>query len=119
MAKRWHGLHKVQEEMNELGVELMKLAAFPDGKHPSRKRSLVLSAEDECADALQAIDYFIARNKLNRDRIMQRWAMKRKKFVKWMGDPYKSKKKTSKKTPKTKIASANASVARRNNDKRT
>src|SRR3546814_18921501 len=66
MAKKWHGLRKAAEECAELVVELMKLATFPNGKHPARKRSLVISTEEELADVLAAVDYFIDRNKLDR-----------------------------------------------------
>ena len=61
MAKSWYGLRKAAEECCELGVELMKLATFPNGKHPARKKSLVLSTEDECADVLAAVNFFIDR----------------------------------------------------------
>lgn len=83
MAKIWHGLKKVTEECAELIVELMKLDAFPSGKHPGRKRNVKLSTEDECADALAAINFFIDRNKLDRVRIEKRQALKYKKFAKW------------------------------------
>jgi len=96
MAKQWRGIIKLQEELNELGVELMKLAAFPTGKHPARKRSVILSVEDEAADVLNALNYFIDRNGLDRERIERRAASKRKRFVKWMGDI----KAVVKKTPK-------------------
>lgn len=85
--KKWHGLRKAAEECGELVVELMKLATFPDGKHPARKRSLVISTEEELADVLAAVDYFIDRNKLDRAKIERRKAAKYKKFSKWWGDP--------------------------------
>ncbi len=109
MAKQWRGLLKVSEELNELGVELMKLGAFPTGKHPGRKRSVVLSVEDEAADVLNALNYFIDRNGLDRARIDRRTAAKRKKFIKWMGEIKPAKSKATKKTPK---ALSNASRAR-------
>jgi len=109
MAKKWKGLEKLAEECCELGVELMKLSIFPSGKHPARKRSLVLSTEEEIADVLAAAEYFIARHKLDRGKIEKRKALKIRKFAKWWGDPYGNKKKKVKKAPKAKIASANAS----------
>lgn len=100
MAKKWRALNKVQEEMCELGVELAKLAAFPSGNHPGRKKNLIPSVEDECADVLNAIDFFIERNGLDRARIEHRKALKRKKFVKWYGERKPVKSKATKKTPK-------------------
>lgn len=100
MAKKWKALTKVQEEMCELGVELAKLAAFPSGTHPGRKKSLIPSVEDECADVLNAVEFFIERNGLNRKRIDARKAQKRRKFVTWYGERKPAKSKTSKKSPK-------------------
>lgn len=91
MAFTWWALNKVGEEMNELGVELNKLAVFPQGKHPGRKRSLILSTEDECADVLAAVNYFIDRNKLDRKRIERRMKTKTKKFEGWWGKLIKDK----------------------------
>jgi hypothetical protein len=85
--KKWYGLRKAAEECGELVVELMKLATFPDGKHPARKRSLVISTEEELADVMAAVDYFIDRNKLDRAKIEKRKAAKYKKFTTWWGDP--------------------------------
>lgn len=98
MAKSWHGLRKAAEECGELVVELMKLSTFPNGKHPARKKSLVISTEDECADVLAAVNFFIDRNKLDRDRIEKRAVVKYKKFCGWWGNPKPKelKQKTSK-----------------------
>ena len=87
MAKKRHGLRKAAEECAELVVELMKLATFPNGKHPSRRRSLVISTEEELADVLAAVDCFIDRNKLDRVKIERRKALKYKKFSKWWVNP--------------------------------
>lgn len=97
MAKKWKGLNKAAEECAELTVELMKLSTFPNGKHPGRKRSVILSTEDEIADVVASLQYFIDRNKLDRARIVKRSQLKYKKFVKWWGDPNppKAKKKSS------------------------
>lgn len=100
MKNKWHGLNKVAEECNELTVELMKLATFPDGNHPSRKKSLVITTEDELADVLAAVEYFIDRNKLDRARIERRKVLKIKKFAKWWGNIKPAKSKSSKKSPK-------------------
>lgn len=99
---RWKLLNKVVEECCELGVELMKLAAFPNGKHPGRRRSVILTTEDELADVMAAVNYFIDRNGLDRARIEKRAAMKRKKFIKWAGEP-KAPKATSRKNDASRI----------------
>lgn len=109
MPKKWRGLNKVAEECNELGVELMKLSTFPDGKHPSRKRSLVISTEEELADVLASVNYFIDRNKLDRAKIERRAVLKRKKFIRWWGDPKPSKTKKAKKASKARSHVVNAS----------
>jgi NTP pyrophosphatase (non-canonical NTP hydrolase) len=87
VVKRWPGRNKVVEECSELNVELSKLAEFPTGSHPGRKRSLILSTEDELADVLAAVNYFIDRNSLDRTRIERRAKAKYKKFSKWWGTP--------------------------------
>ena len=110
MAKKWSGLEKLAEEMNELGVELMKLRVFPTGKHPGRKRNLRLYVQEECADVAAALDYFIDRNGLDREQIMKRKAVKTKKFKSWWGDIKPIKSKTSKKSPKAKRPVSNVSL---------
>lgn len=86
MAKKWHGpLEKTAEECNELCVELMKLSLYPDGNHPGRRRNVILSAEDEMADVLAAVDYLIDRKGLDRKRIERRKKAKYKKFAGWWG----------------------------------
>ena len=103
MAKNWKGiLEKTVEECNELGVELMKLSLFPDGKHPGRKRSVILSSEDEMADVLGAISYFIDHKGLDRKRIDKRARAKYKKFEKWWG-----------KTPQTRAKQATSKAKKR------
>lgn len=87
MARKWFGLRKTAEECGELVVELMKLEEFPDGKHPGRRRSVILSSEDECGDLIGAINYFIDRNHLDRKRIERRAKSKYRKFSKWWGIP--------------------------------
>lgn len=119
MAKRhWWGLPKCAEEPAELIVELMKLETFPDGKHPARKRSLVLSTEDELADTLAIIEYFIDRNKLDRARIEKRKLSKYKKFSRWWGLTPKQKMRALKKSTKAKISRSKRTVQRRNVEKR-
>lgn len=100
MAKKWWGLRKVVEECSELSVELMKLATFPSGKHPGRKRNLKISTEEELADVLAAVDYFIDKNKLDRQVIERRRVLKYRKFAKWWGDTKPKAKKNNNKRPR-------------------
>jgi NTP pyrophosphatase (non-canonical NTP hydrolase) len=102
MARNWKGpLEKTAEECNELCVELMKLSLFPDGNHPGRRRNVLLSTEDELADVLAAVNYFIDSKKLDRKRIDKRIKTKTKKFEKWWGDtPRTRAKKQSSKAKK-------------------
>lgn len=102
MARVWKVLDKTAEECGELVVELMKLRAFPDGKHPGRRRSVILSTEDELADVMNAIEFFIDFNHLDRARIERRMKTKRKKFEKWWG-----------KTPKTKAKKSSSKAKKR------
>lgn len=108
--RKWKGTVKVAEELFELGQELMKLINYPSGKHPRRKRSLIISTEEEAADVLAVLTYFIDKNGLNRSKIDKRAAYKYRKWVKRYGDtgttytkrhqvktPKKSSKKPSKK----------------------
>jgi hypothetical protein len=87
MARTWSGLKKYVEECGEGIVEAAKLMVFPNGKHPARKRNLILSLEDELADQLAAINYLIDRNGLDRKRIEKRAKGKYTKFAGWWGWP--------------------------------
>lgn len=109
MARKWKGLRKLVEECAELTVELMKLEEFPSGKHPGRRRNLKVSVEEECADVLNALLFYIDINKLDQVKIGKRMRVKRRKFIEWMGDPKDRKIKTVKKSPKTKNQTSNAS----------
>lgn len=96
MARSWPSLLKLTEEANELGVELMKLKAFPNGKHPGRRRSVILSTEDEIADVIGAINYMIDKERLDRKRIEKRAKAKYRKFSNWWGIPHILKPKANK-----------------------
>lgn len=109
MAKQWKALIKAQEEMNELGVELMKLQAFPSGIHPGRKKPLVPSVEDEIADVLNALEFFVDLNGLDWDRIRKRMQIKRRRFIKWWGEPKRRKSRIAKRTSKAQSRTSNAS----------
>lgn len=98
--KRWKCLYKVTEECAELSVELMKLQSYPDGKHPRRKRNLVAFVQEEAADVLASLEYFIIKNKLDRALIEKRKASKIRKYEKRWGSITKPKKKTSKRGAK-------------------
>ena len=87
MARNWPSLKKLGEEPSELITEVMKLMAFPNGKHPGRRRNVVLSMEDEMADVIGIINYTIDRERLNRARIEKRAKSKYREFSKWWGIP--------------------------------
>lgn len=103
MAKKWKGLYKVIEEMSELTQELVKLHSYPHGKHPRRRRSLKISTEEEAADVLAALNYFIDKNSLDRVKIAKRQSYKYRKWVKRLGETpaiMKARKKTKKQATK-------------------
>ncbi len=95
--KKWKGLFKSAEECAELTVELMKLNSYPDGKHPRRRRSVVLTVEEEIADVFASLNYLIDKNGLDRARIDKREAAKYHKYARRWGDTKRTKKKVSKK----------------------
>lgn len=78
---QWRGLFKLQEELNELGVELAKLCAFPSGQHPDGKGFLRDRIEKELADVEAAILYF--REMSGLDTMSDRVTMKYMKFKAW------------------------------------
>lgn len=101
----WKGLLKSIEENSELitelgnlNKELLKLNSYPDGNHPRRTKNVILKVEEEVADTLAALEYFVARNGLNDGKIQRRKAYKVRKFEKrWGAIPKKNGKKQSKK----------------------
>lgn len=97
MARAWPSLLKLAEEPSELITEIMKLKAFPNGKHPGRKRNVILSMEDEMADVIAIINYTIDKERLDRKRIEGRAKAKYRKFSNWWGIPHILKPKSSKK----------------------
>jgi NTP pyrophosphatase (non-canonical NTP hydrolase) len=101
--RKWKGLPKVAEECGELVQELMKLTNYPDGKHPRRKKSLVLTTQEEAGDVLAALGYFLEKNGLDLAAVEKRRAMKFRKWVKRYGETpamMKAKKKAKKKATK-------------------
>lgn len=107
--KKWLGLHKLAEECAEVIQELMKLNSYPEGVHPRRKRSVILTTEEEIADVEAILEYFKLKNKLNADKIKRRKAYKLRKWVKRWGElpkvePKKPSKKQLKKQAKRKAS---------------
>jgi NTP pyrophosphatase (non-canonical NTP hydrolase) len=99
--RKWKGLTKIAEECGELTQELMKLHSYPNGVHPRRKANLIRSTEDEIADVYAILDYFVAKNKLNAEKIKRRRAYKVRKWVKRWGNvnlKKQPKKRSSKKS---------------------
>jgi|SRR4051812_15749409 hypothetical protein len=62
---KWFGIHKLQETMGALTVELARLSADPHDLKPSR--SLVARVESKMADVLAALQWFEYHNKLDVD----------------------------------------------------
>jgi len=80
----WRGIFKVQEEMNEFGVELMKLSAFPSGTYPDHggvERNLLVDVIKEATDVRAAMDYFMETNGITIN--WERYREKREKFALW------------------------------------
>jgi len=91
----WRGIHKVQEEMAELGAVLGKLCVVPVGKHwdeephaggrevgapPLRERLI-----DEAGDVYAALEYLLIHNLTleERQRILHRHQFKAQRFERW------------------------------------
>lgn len=100
MARKWKTLMKAIEECGELIQECVKLDSYPDGKHPRRKRSVVLSLEEEIADVLAVLEYTIIKEKLNAGKIKRRKAYKFRKWEKRWGATKPPKKITKKQAKK-------------------
>lgn len=80
----WRGIYKVTEEAGELVQVLMKLAVYPDGRHPS-KGNIRQNLLEEIADTLATLEYF-TENNLDEDDgefIRKRVASKLKKYREW------------------------------------
>jgi hypothetical protein len=81
---QWRGLYKLQEEMNELGQVLMKLAAFPDGQYPTGDgghRPLLVDLLEEMSDVVATLNHFRETNGI--PLLHERIAVKREKFRVW------------------------------------
>ena len=79
---KWLGMFKVLEECGELSQVLGKLGVKPSGDHWSGNLSDML--HDEIADVYAALDYFVAQNGLDDDRIQLRRGVKYITFNQWV-----------------------------------
>lgn len=77
----WRGIHKLTEEMGELGQVIGKAGAFPVGDHPDGGPPLRQRFEEELADVEAAILYFREVNNL--DPMPARRVEKLQMFRKW------------------------------------
>jgi NTP pyrophosphatase (non-canonical NTP hydrolase) len=77
------GAFKVMEEAGELTQALAKMGPFPDGVHPDGGPPLHVRVEDEAADVLAAICYYVETNGLDPQRIDARAQHKLALFRKW------------------------------------
>lgn len=87
---KWPGIAKLQEEMSELGVELAKLHACPNGDHwdNHEKGPLIERVRNEMGDVWGALRFFAQTNFTN-DEILsmcQRAERKAKQFETWHAD---------------------------------
>ncbi len=80
----WRGITKLMEEMNELGVELCKLAAFPTGIYPDHggiPRNLLEAVIEELTDVQATLDYFREVNGI--PLLWERYRYKKERFLAW------------------------------------
>lgn len=85
-TSRYPGLHKVQEEMAEVGEVLAKLCIKPDGDHWVERfegRCLRSDLEEELGDLTAAMEYLIENAALDRQKIMDRYKTKLERFNQW------------------------------------
>lgn len=82
-APTWRGIHKLQEEIGELGQVLGKIGAYPVGRHPDGGPPLLDRAEEELADVIAAAHFFIQANQLDHEKILARIDEKFAKFKHW------------------------------------
>lgn len=87
MVDRWRGINKVKEECAELICILSKLAAYPDGVHPSTvlPENLKVYVEEELADVIAAAMWFTDQNSdvLDVNRIDERVCAKMDLYNEW------------------------------------
>lgn len=79
----WPGLAKVLEESSELNVVLAKLIATRGNPNYFDGRNLLDEVEDELADLLAAVDFFVKYNSLNSTKIVTRQYEKFGLFCDW------------------------------------
>lgn len=82
-SDRMPGISKLLEEMNELGVELSKLMGNGRWKYKREDRTVRRAIEEEIADVEATIEFFKAKNRLDRKFIEKRRKEKVKKFKRW------------------------------------
>ena len=77
------GIFKLTEECGELLTDIGKLAVFPDTPHPDGKGLMKPRIQDELADVLAAVAYFVEANNFDIGYIAKRRDHKLKKFREW------------------------------------
>lgn len=80
---KFRGIFKLTEECGELLTDIGKLAVFPDVPHPDGKGLMKPRIQDELADVLAAVQYFIENNNFDKYYINDRKEEKLKKFRQW------------------------------------
>lgn len=80
----WRGTAKLVEEMGELQVNLGKLMSNHGRTwYIWEKRDLLPEIEDEVADVLACLVFFMKENSLDVKRILERTQMKLVKYNEW------------------------------------
>lgn len=79
----WPGTSKLLEEMGELQQVLGKLIACAGAEHHFTGANLREDMHDETGDVVAAIEFFIAKNGLNTERIRNRANSKLRIFEIW------------------------------------
>lgn len=83
-SRHWPGLGKLVEEGGELaGAAGRLIASGGSPEHWFRGPVLVVELEDELADAIAAIQFFIDANNLDADRITARADEKERTYRAW------------------------------------
>lgn len=80
---KYRGIFKLTEECGELLTDIGKLAVFQDVPHPDGKGLMKPRIQDELADVLAAVQYFIETNNFDYKYILERKEEKIKKFNQW------------------------------------
>lgn len=82
---QWPGIYKVMEECSELTTILAKLAAYPDGNHPSPDlpENLRKYVTEEMGDVIGAILWFAEHSNISDKDLIDRATVKMNLYNEW------------------------------------